>query len=62
MMKSYKILKFQHLTMNIDGQPGQIHIMGFIKHICQLLLGAHVGSLVDIKKSATSLKSLKSRF
>ena len=62
MMKSYKILTFHYLTMKVHGQPGLIHIMGFIMHICQLLLGAHIASSVDIKKSAASLKSLKSQF
>ena len=33
MMKSYKILKFQHLTVNVDGQPGLIHALAFIIHI-----------------------------
>ena len=50
MIKSYKILKFAHLTMKVDGQPGLIYIMGFIMHIYQLLLGAHVDGSVDIKK------------
>ena len=50
MMKSHKILKFQHLTMKVDGQSGLIHIMGFITHICRLLLDAHVGGSVDIKQ------------
>ena len=49
-MKSYKILKFQHLTMKADRQPGLIHIMEFITHSCWLLLGAHVSGSVDIKK------------
>ena len=59
MMKSYKILKFQHLTVNVDGQPGLIHAIGFIMHISWLPLGALVGGSVDTKKVA-SLKSLKS--
>ena len=50
MMKSYKILKNQHLTVNVDGQPGLIHAMGFIMYIFQLPLGALVGGSVDTKK------------
>ena len=42
MMKSYKILKLQHLTMKVDGQSGLIHIMGFITHMCWLLKGPEV--------------------
>ena len=50
MAKSYNKLKFQHLTMQLYWQSGLIHAMGFITHICQLLLGTHVGWSVDPKK------------
>ena len=50
MTKSYKILKFQHRTVNVDGQPGLIHAIGFIMHISWLPLGALVGGSVDTKK------------
>ena len=49
MTKSYKLLKFQHLTVNVDGQPGLIHAIGFITHISWLPLGALVGGSVDTK-------------
>ena len=61
MMKSYKILKCQCLTVNVDEQPGLIHAVGFIMYIFQFSLGALVGGLVDTKNVA-SLKSLKSQF
>ena len=50
MMKSYKILKFHHLTVNVDGQPGLIYAKGFIMYIFQLPLGPLVGGSVDTKK------------
>ena len=50
MAKSYKNLKFQHLTMQLYWQPGVIHTKGFIMHICRLLLGVVVGWSVDPKK------------
>ena len=50
MTKSYKKLKFQHLTMKLSWQPGLIHTIAFIMHICWLVLGALVGGLVDPKK------------
>ena len=50
MAKSYKKLKFKHLTMQLYWQPGLIHAAGFITHIWRLLLGALVGWSVDPKK------------
>ena len=49
MAKSYKKLKFQHLTMRLSWQPGLIHTTGFITHICQLVLGALGGGAVEPK-------------
>ena len=50
MMKSYKILKSQHLTVNVDRKPGLIHAIGFITHISWFSLGILVGGLVNKKK------------
>ena len=50
MGKSWKKLEFQHLTMKLSWQPGLIHAMGFITHICLIVLGPLGGGAVDPKK------------
>ena len=47
--------------MKLSWQPGLICAVGFITHICQIVLGPLGGGEVDPKNTGT-LRSLKSQF
>ena len=59
--KVRKKLKFQHLNMKLSWQPGLICAVGFITHICQIVLGP-LGDVGLIPKNTGTLKSLNSQF
>ena len=50
MAKSKKKLKFQHLTVKLSWQSGLICAVGFITHICHIVLGPLGGGAVDPEK------------